>query len=262
MTRNLLCFCLFWAMLGAAACGPVPKPKNAYESAPALLSDLKKLRQGITSFRITGRVDHFGETHRVQGKTFFFSILPKKLRIELVSPFGSPLTVLTVNDREFAMHDVREGKYYTGPAEPCNIARLVRISLPADDVIRILIGHTPLIEGTAEVAWDSDGYYRVEIREGSRTQRLRIDGDHATLPLLSSTLEDSDGLVFDIAYSRWKRVGKSLIPHEIRVKMPREKADLLIKYDVGGVELNVELPDDAWEQTPPPTVTPERVTCR
>ena len=52
------------------------------------------------------------------------------------------------------------------------------------------------------------------------------------------------------------------MPHEIRVKMPREKADLLIRYDPGAVELNVALPDDAWDQTPPANLTPEQVRFR
>ena len=248
-------------VFSAAACGPVPKPKNAYASGEGILNDFADRRKGISSFRITGRVDHFGEAHRVQGKTYLFAILPKKLRIELVSPFGSPLTVLTVNDQAFAMHDVREGKYYAGPADPCNIARLIKISLPVEDVVRILVGNTPLIKGTTDVTWDSEGFYRVEISDGERTQKLKIDKDHQTLPLISSTLEDKDGLIFDIAYSKWRPVQGTLVPHEIRVKMPREKTDLLIKYDVDGVELNVPLPNDAWSQTPPAGIIPEQVTC-
>ncbi len=258
MTRIVL-WMVVLALL-AGGCGPVPPPQDAYTQAPKILSDLAERRRTITSFRITGRVDHFGE-HRVQGKTYFFSVLPDKLRIELVSPFGSPLNVLTINDDVFALHDLREGRYLTGPAKPCNIARLVRIPLPREDVVRILVGYTPLIEGTSKVTWDTAGFYRVTLSDGKRTQHLEIDGNHDTLPLMRSMLEDENGVIFDITYKKWLAVASIRMPHEIRIKMPREKSDLLVRYDRGGVELNVELPEDAWLQEPPANLEPEIVDC-
>ncbi len=252
------------------ACGPVAPPKNAYETAADLLRDQRARREAVRSFRITGRVDHFGEEHRVQGKIYLFAELPGRhgakhqgrLRIELVSPFGSPMSVLTVNDGVFALHDLREGRYLTGPAEPCNIARLVRIPLPPEDVMAILVGHTPIIDGAEEVAWDNRGFYRVTISDAPRTQLLDIGPGEKTLPLQRSKLEDEAGTVFDLTYDRWHSVGVAAMPHEIRIKMPRQKADLLLRYDEGGVELNVDLPADAWDQSPPQGLTVEQVTCR
>jgi hypothetical protein len=242
-------------------CGPVPRPSDAYTEAPNLLEDLAAKREEIHSFRIIGRVDHFGEEHRIQGKTFLFAELPGRLRIELVSPFGNPLSVLTVNDSVFALHDLREGRFFVGPAEPCNIARLVQLPLPPSDVIRILIGHSPLIEGVSTVTWNKNGYYDVNIRQGNRIQQLRVGKDHNMLPLLQSRLEDSGQIVFDIAYEKWRRSGGVFVPHEIRVKMPNDNVDLLIRYDDDGVELNVEMPDDAWVQSPPAGIQVEQVDC-
>ena len=257
----------FWVIiagisaLASGACGPVPPPANAYTSGPDILKDLENERRGVSSFRVTGRVDDFGGKHRIQGKAYLFSVLPKKLRIELVSPFGSPLNVLTINDDQFAIHDLREGKYLTGPAEPCNIARFVRIPMPPEDVVRVLVGSTPLMAGKAKVKWDTEGFYRVTIHGDERTQHLEIGGDHRILPLLRSRLEDADGTVFDITNGKWQPVDGIEMPHEIRVKMPTEKAHILVRYDKGGVELNVDLPDDAWSQSPPAYLKPERVTC-
>ncbi|MCP4678374.1 MAG: DUF4292 domain-containing protein [Deltaproteobacteria bacterium] len=244
------------------ACGPVPPPENAYTNAEDLLDKQREHRDAVRSFRITGRVDHFGEEHRIQGKVYLFAELPGRLRIELVSPFGNPMSVLTVNKGIFALHDLREGRYLTGPAEPCNIARLVRIPLPPDDVARILIGHTPLIDGNAEVEWDTDGFYQVTIHDGEGTQHLEIGPSRKILPLKRSRLKDpSDATVFDITYDRWNRIGDASMPHEIHIVMPRDKADLLLRYDDEGVELNVDLPEDAWDQSPPPGVKVEQVTC-
>jgi uncharacterized protein DUF4292 len=248
--------------LAAMTCGPVPPPKDAYQSAPDLLADLVERRSKVRTFRISGRVDHFGEEHRIQGKTFLFARLPDQLRIELLSPFMSPLTVLTVNNGKFAMNDLREGRYMTGPAEPCNIARLLRIPLPPADIFRILIGLSPLIDGENESSWNSRaGHYEIVIKNQDQTQYLKVGPSRETLPLLSSRLEDAQGTIFDIDYSHWSQVAGIPMPHEIRVKMPRSKTDLLLRYDDNGVEINIVLPEDAWTQSPPAGLTIEEVEC-
>ncbi len=256
---------LKWTVLGLAlycvGCGSAARPANAYGNAADLMADMAKKRDKISSFRITGRVDHFGVEHRIQGKIFLFAQLPSKLRVDLLSPFGSTLSVLTVNDGRFAMSDIREGRYLEGPAEPCNIARLVRIPLPPEDVARVLVGHTPIIDGVAEVIWSDKGYYRVTISDGDRIQRLDVGSDPEVLPLLRSRLEDSQGRIFDMSFERWRPVEGIPVPHEIRVKMPRDGADLLVRYDDDGVELNVKMPTDAWDHSFPDGADVEHVAC-
>ena len=212
--RGIAALSLAACVLG---CGPARPPDGAYSSAPDLLADLQQRRAAVWSFRITGRVDHFGEEHRVQGKLFLFAEQPGRLRVDLLSPFGSTLSLLTVDGERFALSDVREGRYLEGPAAPCNIARLIRVPLPPDQVIRALIGDPPLIEGTAEVRWQPDGYYRVEIVDGARRQVLDVDPDEALLPVRRARLFDADELVFDMRYERWRRVGDRGIgvPHEV-----------------------------------------------
>lgn len=253
---------LFSIAAGIIACGPVPPPKNPYTEGRDLLKDMDQLRKKIRSFRITGRVDHYGDKQRVQGTIYLFAELPDRLRIELVSPFGNPMQVLTVENGQFALHDLREGRFFTGPAEPCNIARLVRIPLPPEDVMRILIGHTPTIEGNTSIMWESEGYYKVDIKNDIREQQLHVGGERNTLELRRSKLKTADGsTIFDLAFEDWDPVKSTTMPFHIRVKMPRDKADLLIRYDSDGVEINVDLPKDAWSQEPPPGLNAEILTC-
>jgi hypothetical protein len=190
MILRLRFFALVAFALAGWACGPVPPPPNAFTSAPDLLRELKDRRRSIKSFRIIGKVDHFGEEHRVQGRVFFFARLPDRLRIELVSPFNSTLSVLTVSGGNFSLWDLREGRFFTGPAEPCNIARLVHIPMPAEDVMRVLIGDTPIIEGREKTIWDEKGFYRVEIRGDRGVQNLEIGPSESTLPLNRTLLKN------------------------------------------------------------------------
>ncbi len=244
-----------------SGCGPVQMPRGGFTKADDLLAAFDRRLTQIQTVRITGRVDHFGEKHRVQGKIFIFGELPGRLRMELVSPFGSPLTVLTVSQGRFELHDLREGRFLEGPAEPCNIARLVRIPLPPGDVARILVGHTPIVEGTSDISWSPEGHYVVEIEKDDVHQTLKIGTREQGLPLHGSIVRDERGTLFSIANSRFSAVDGVAIPHEIRVKMPREDADLLLRYDNGGVELGVDLPKDAWHQRVPSGMEVERVTC-
>jgi len=262
MNISRLALLLVCVLLGLASCGPVPPPKNPYTEGQSLLDDMARHREKIRSFRITGRVDHFGAKHRMQGTVFLFAKLPTSLRIEIVSPFGSPLQVLTVHEGQFALHDLREGRFFTGEALPCNIAHLIRIPLPPEDVMKILIGLSPVIDGSRTVNWDRRGFYNVEITGESGQQQLHISGDRNRLELIHSRLKRADGTTaFDLSFEDWDPIGGGRIPHHIRVKMPRDKADLLLRYDNDGVEINVDLPHDAWIQKTPSGLRAEILTC-
>lgn len=243
-------------------CGPKPPPADAYQDAATLLSEMTAKRLAVKTLRASGRVDHFGKGQRIQGAVYVFARLPDALRVDLISPLGSSLAVLAAQDGRFAMHDTRQGRFLEGPALPCNIARLVQIPLPVEDVARILIGGTPVIEGELSLGWNDDkGAYALTIEDGDLTQSLLIGADRSVLPLQRSTLKRSNSVVFDIVNDRWTLSGSTWLPREIRVKMPAHRSDLLLRYDQDGVEANVDLPSDAFHLTAPSGMKVEDVTC-
>ncbi len=243
------------------ACGPVPPPKDAYQAAPDLLEDFDTLRGKARAFRITGRIENRGDSNPIQGKVYLFALFPNLLRVELISPFNTPLSVLTVNGQSFALHDLREGRYLTGPADPCNIARLIQVPMPPGEVMQILRGNSPRIEGTQKITWNKKGFYQVIIQNDHQLQRMEIGSLKSELPLLKSRLEDQHGLVFDITYDRWYPVNGISMPHEIHIQMPRELVDIKLRYNENGVELNIALPKKAFSQSPPSGTMAEEVDC-
>jgi hypothetical protein len=243
------------------ACSPIPPPKDAYKAAPSLLEDFETLRGKARSFRITGRIENRGDNHWMQGKVYLFALFPGLLRIELISPFNTPLSVLTVNGRIFALHDLREGRYLTGPADPCNIARLIQVPMPPGDVMKILLGNSPRIEGAQKITWNKKGFYQVVIQNDNQIQRLEIGSLKSELPLLKSRLEDKHGTIFEITYDRWYPIKGISMPHEIHIQMPRDQVDIRLRYNKTGVELNVSLPEEAFSQSPPSGTVAEQSVC-
>jgi outer membrane biogenesis lipoprotein LolB len=260
--RTIRFFAILFLVGCSLSCRSVPPPANPYSHAPDLLTDMNALRSGVKSFRIAGTVDHLGR-QRVQGKAFLFGELPGRLRVDVLSPFGTTLSVLTVDAGVFGLSDHREGRFFSGPAQPCNIARLIGIALPAEDIIRIVLGQTPLIEtdGETDIQWHRDGFYRVTLRSGDLLQRLDIDPDRNTLRLRRSVLEDKGTVVYEIAYSRWRAVNSRTLPMEIRIRMPAEKSEIVLRHEPQSVDLNVPLPADAWRQTFPTGARIQEVSC-
>jgi hypothetical protein len=252
----------FVALVVSTACGPTPRPADAYEDVGVLLADWSAKRAAVRSLRATGRIDQFGKDQRISGMVYVFARLPDALRVDLVSPLGHSLAVLAAQAGRFSMHDVREGRFLQGPAQPCNIARLVQIPLPVEDVVRLLIGSTPRIEGSPSLVWDPDkGAYAVTLDDGDAQQKLLIGPDRRVLPLLRSKLTRRGEVAFDVLLERWSPAGAHTLPREIRVKMPSKDVDLLLRYDLEGLEPDVNLPQDAFQLVPPPGMKIEEVTC-
>jgi hypothetical protein len=252
---------LLFAIL--AGCPGVPPPANAITDGQEMVSLLGAIHGRARSLRAQGRADHLGPEGRVRGTVMFFVERDAKLRFDALTPAQTTAATLTSDGERFALLDARENRFYTGPAEPCNIARLLRIPLAGNDIVEILLGGTPLVgpAGSARVTWDDDGYYvlRLASADGRFHQEVHVSGERSRLDVLSSVVRDRRGTWFEISYEDHARVGGIAIAKKIHFEMPRQDADVLVRYD--DVELNVELPADAFVQPAPEGLTAQEVSC-
>lgn len=257
---TLLRLLLFALLLFPMACGPIRPPKDAYQDAQTLLDKMNERRAPIKSFRMAGSIDHV-QKQRIRGKAYIFSMLPDKLRIDVLSPFGTTLSVLTSDKTKFGLSDYKSNRFFSGEPKPCNVERFVGIPLPPKDVVTLLIGKVPTITGAFEISWHEDGFYVVTITNDTMVQTLHIGKDKKTLPLLRATLVENGQPVFDVTYDMWRMTDTHFVPYEIFIKMPKDNTELFIHYEDDSVELNVELPEDAWDQTVPNGAKIETLIC-
>ena len=103
---------------------------------------------------------------------------PDHLRLETVSFFGSPLAVLTSDGSHFALHDLQSHRFTQGAATPENVSQLLPVKLRAEDIVALLLGVPPLLEGAApaklEVGSEA-GTYALQLVRGDAVEVIGLD---------------------------------------------------------------------------------------
>ena len=101
----------------------------------------------------------WGDRGRIRGTVLMFLERPNRVRFDVMTQLG-PAAVLTSDGDTFQLSDLREGAFLHGPTCPENIARLLGISVDAENVLRVLDSSGSPLAG-AKVA-----LYRAVSREG------------------------------------------------------------------------------------------------
>jgi len=241
-----------------------------------------------------GKLDHLSPRGRIKGSVLLFAVNPARVRIDVVSPFGSLLYTLTSNGRTFEMLDVTQKRFLYGPATACNLARLTQVPVPGHVLVSLLRGEAPLLVHGPEqssLQWDSGGFYRLRLQgkyEATQEihlqpydqdfdkpwgeQRIRVTrvttsqsgailydaelGDHE-IAHTAPPREDPDGLADPIPPS-----GPACdveLPRTIRIRMPRSEDDVVFSY--GTAAFNPPIPDGAFSQPEPGGVSKQYVDC-
>lgn len=177
--KAVLTFC---GALLAIACHPGP-PASVFPDARAAIDRMQEVHACSRALRGEARLDYFDDDGRMRVKTLFLSQHPQNVRFDLLSPFGSPLATLTVNDDEFALLDQKEKAFYVGPASECNVERFLRVPIPPAALVQLLAGEAPILlhePGAARVSWEQGQY------------TIRIAGKHQATQIVKLSLPEAD----------------------------------------------------------------------
>ena len=162
------------------ACATLPEPRLhapvASEQGAALLEEWllrggrSQTLQGVAKVRVQT------PERTLNGTQVLLAESPSRLRAETLSPFGTSLLVMTVNDSELAVLAVGDNRFYRGRATPDNLARFTRLPLRATDLVGILLYRPPLVAyRTLETFRLDDGGWLLTLVDGDRRQELQFD---------------------------------------------------------------------------------------
>ena len=259
------------ALIGCA--GSLPAPKYPFTDPGRALSLQALARERVQSLRAEARVDQRGKDGRIKGTVLMLVERPAGVRFDAMTQFG-PAAVLTSNGERFAYADLRSKRFLTGPTCPANIARMLNVPLSVQQTTQLLLGGTPVIEhDRSTIRWHDDGFYRIELASAEDRQEVDLgigesDADHPPerqeLRLLRSEIYDARGKTrWRASYGDYQRVQfgtyRIAMPYEVRVEQPGAGNDTLIRFKQ--IALNVDIPDDAFVQSPLPGMAEEVLSC-
>ena len=256
--------------LGLGACKSAPScPVQARTDAGQALADHEASRAGWRSLKAEARVTQWGERGRIRGTVLLFLEQPNKVRFDVMTQLG-PAAVLTSDGESFQLSDLREGAFLHGPTCSQNIARLLGISVEADEVLRVLTGDTPMIEAEERSMECRDGLYlvRLSAADGS-SQELAFSIDSADrdkppaqqrLTLRRSSERDPSGeRRWEATYDDYIDVGGKSFPSNVRFVDDVNDADTAVR--VKSISLDPDIPEGAFRQEPAPGMSIEFASC-
>lgn len=278
---------------GCCTLGGCP-PASQYPSARAAIDAVRDAHACSRGLRGEAKLDYLDPDHRIRVDAFYLSAQPQELRFDLVSPFGTPLSTLTVDERVFTLLDREARVFYTGTPNACNVEQFLRVPVPPEVLVQLLAGEPPVLEHEASasrIEWRGEGYvveidgtnsatqrlvFEPEPKDWSRPytqQRLRlteVEVSQQGILLYRATLkdyfpaktasprEDPDGLEAPIAPSGPPCTAE--IPRRIRFEIPLADRDVL--FEQKSAEHNPPLLPLSFSQERPPGVRVETSICR
>jgi outer membrane lipoprotein-sorting protein len=228
----------------------------------------------IRSLRAEARVDQRTDKGRIKGKVMMFVERPERVRFDVMTQFG-PALILTSDGSSLALSDFKENRYYTGASCPANIARIVGVALSGPDVVSVLLGDAPPLPGTPAASdamkCSGDGSYVIERRsaEGGREElEFGIHEDdfgkpaaEQRLTLIGARVWNAQGKrLYKVSYEDYESVGGGAsLPRTVRIVDDASGADAVLRFEK--MAINVEVPAEAFTQTPRGGLSVETLSC-
>lgn len=232
------------------------------------LDGLRRRESQVRSLRAQGSADQFGAQGRVRGSVFIFVERPQNLRVD-TQAFGNTLSSLVSDGTSFTLTDFRSNNFFTGPAEPCVAAQLLGIPLEAAEVVSVMAGGPPIYAENPRIRWDDDHYVVDVAGTGGRSETLSLEITSAERESAQpaqqrpratrAELRDGRGVRAVITFEDYTTVSDVPFPRRVRVVMERDNVDVVVRYRE--IEINPELPPEAWTASAPNGMTTVPVEC-
>ncbi len=262
---------LVFSLLLIGCAPPIARP-YAPPSASELIASIRARASALKTLRAQSKIDHMGDGgERVKVKVAMLLERPGKLRFEAESPLGGAVATVVTDGQRFSLLDVRQNRFFTGPALACNVARFTRVALAPSEVVEAMMGGAPLylpadeadLARVASVSWDGSAGGRevleIKLSNGGR-EIVKLSAANRVWDVVFVELRDAAGKRL------WKLESEDFADRGGGIRLP-SKMDIVehgsdLEIKLHGFEPNVTIPDGAFHLDPPARVPSEVGDCK
>jgi hypothetical protein len=241
------------ALAASAACVRRAPPADLSPDPAALLEQVARTQGAVA--RVRGEAKVKVDTADGGGSLTQFVVAerPDRVRLDAVDFFGNPVATLAAAGGRFALLDLKAGVFYRGRASPGNLARLVPFEVTAPELVLLLCGAAPIVEGRPAGVEPGDGVLRLTVEAADRVQRLDVgEGAAVHASAVRARGGGAPAGALDVAFDRFEPLGGRPFPMELRVDAPGAHASVRLRWKE--IEANGVIPPGGWELAPPPGV--------
>jgi Domain of unknown function (DUF4292) len=239
------------ALVLLAGCHPRQPPPDLSLDPAELLAEVKAAQARVMSVQGRARVGVDSPGGGGGTEQFLVAERPGRVRIEAYDFFGNVVALLAVEGGRLALYDARQRTFLRGAATPANLARLVPVPLPPEELVTLLCGSVPLLDGQAVAAEAGDGLVVLTLRQGDLVQRLEVGPGAAILASrvrrITAAGEVPAGLEAEFSVHR-TRAGQRL-PTDVAARLPQ--ADVALTLHWRELEVNRPVDPSLFRPDPP-----------
>jgi hypothetical protein len=224
-----------------------PPPPELPRDPAALLAEVRAAQARVTSVEGRARVTVDAASGSGGTEQWLAAERPDRLRIESRDFFGNVTAILAVDGQELTLLDARAGVFYRGAATAANVGRLVPVALAPSELVTLLCGSVPLLDGDPVDLQPADGAWRLTLRHGGEEQELDVVGGGA---VVRSRLRRAGASALEADLQGHRLQGGQRLPAEVALRAPLTGVALSLRWREQEVNGH---PDPAlFRQAPPP----------
>ena len=239
-----------FAILFIFGCGGQhPKPTQ-FDADPApFIKRVNERNDAIASLTAELTVELWRGAERLRFTQMVAVDHQKRLRIDALSPMGSPISTLVSDGGRLMLYAVSQKRFFIGESSPENLGRLLPVPLDPSELSMLIRGAIPMIEARSKrLEWNAkDGHYSL-ILEGEKGREI-IGFDPKSYDVIRIERWIEDALRYAVRFADYEGAPNLRVPQRIRLEVPDGKIE--VDMTVKNHQVNPDLPLEAFQLKPP-----------
>jgi outer membrane lipoprotein-sorting protein len=229
----------FLVPLLLSACAAIPTLPSVTPPAEDVFRQVTARQEALHGLKGLAQVKISSPERSFTNQQVLFARRPGYLRVESLSPLGTPLLYVVTDAKEIRLYIPEENRYYQGIFEPRALSFVFPLALHPEEMVAFLLGGVPLLEPEKiSLRPDSkEGLWVLDLHSPSRGESQTLWVHPHSFHILRANLH-RPGLSVQLLYSSFREVKGVLFPHQRRLASEEPKTRITAEFPE--VELNPE----------------------